>query len=84
LESCAFIFYFFFHTIGDSLKEGGFVMNKLVESFLAFNQNAANHLVYFFSTNLSSLLIVISAAAFVFLYLKEEIALSTREEQNIL
>lgn len=58
--------------------------DKLVTSLAAYNQNAYSHLVYLMSTNLSFVLIIICAAAFVFLYLKEEIEMSVREEQNIL
>lgn len=59
-------------------------MQKLITSLIAFNQNAYSHLAYLVSTNLSFILIIACAAAFVFLYLKEEIDLSVREEQNIL
>lgn len=59
-------------------------MDKLMASYLAFNENAFNSLLFLIKTNFSSLLIIICAAAFVFLYLHEEIVMSVREEQNIL
>ncbi len=59
-------------------------MAKLMASFLAFNENAFTSLLFLVKTNLSSLLIIVCAAAFVFLYLHEEIVMSVREEQNIL
>ncbi len=41
-------------------------------------------LYYLMSTNLSYVLIILCAAAYAFLYLKDEITMSVREEQNIL
>lgn len=59
-------------------------MERIVMSFCAFNENAFNSLYYLMSTNLSYVLIILCAAAYAFLYLKDEITMSVREEQNIL
>lgn len=59
-------------------------MKKILASFSAFNENAFNTLLFLTSTNISYILIIACTAAFVFLYLKDELIMSVREEQNIL
>ncbi|MBO6230655.1 MAG: hypothetical protein IK990_15120 [Ruminiclostridium sp.] len=55
----------------------------MIQSFKAYNENAFNNLIFLIGSNLSILLIMLCAAAFVFLYLKEEVTMSVQEEQNI-
>ena len=59
-------------------------MDKIFESFAAFNENAAAYLVYAISNNLWYLLIIASAITCIALYLKEEIVVTVREEQQAL
>ena len=66
------------------LFEGGIPMDKLMESFVAFNQNAASHLAYAISTNMWYLLLIVCCVTCIALYLKEEIAVTVREEQQAL
>jgi len=59
------------------------VSDIMIQSFKAYNENAFNNLIFLIGSNLSILLIMLCAAAFVFLYLKEEVTMSVQEEQNI-
>lgn len=59
-------------------------MNTIWDAFLAFNQNALVSLAYTISNNLWYVLIAIGAAACVIMYLREEIVVTVREEQQAL
>lgn len=59
-------------------------MQSIWDSFLAFNQNALVYLAYTVSNNLWYILIAVCAAVSVFLYLKEEVVATVREEQQAL
>lgn len=59
-------------------------LEPLWNAFVAFNQNAANHIAYSFVTNKWLILFVLSAVACVILGVKEETATTVQEEQNIL
>lgn len=57
---------------------------QLINSFLAFNVNAWENLVYVFQSNLWLIIIAFSAVVMTVLSLKEEIEDVVTEEQNIL
>ena len=59
-------------------------MDKLLESFLAFNENAAAYLSYAVSNNLWYLLIIASAVICIAMNLKAEIEATTVEEEQAL
>lgn len=59
-------------------------MKSLLDSFLAFNENALAYLAYVISSNLWYLLIIASAIACIVISLKEEVIVTVREEQQIL
>lgn len=59
-------------------------MSSLWNSFIAFNVNGLNYLAYMFTQNWSIAVILVAAVITTVLYMKEEIVLTTREEQNIL
>ena len=56
----------------------------ITQSFMAFNQNALNHIAYEFSTNWWLIVFVIATITCVILGAKEESTTVVREEQNIL
>ena len=55
---------------------------SLWDAFVAFHTNALSHLAYSISNNLWYLLIAASAVACIILYMKEEIDVTVREEQQ--
>ena len=59
-------------------------MKALWDSFIAFNVNGWSHLVYTVTDNLWYILITVGALVCVTLYLREEIAVTVREEQQAL
>ena len=59
-------------------------MKFIIDSFIAFNQNAFSYLAHTVCNNLWYLLIAIGTVACIVLYLKEEIEVTVREEQRIL
>lgn len=59
-------------------------MSELIQSFIAFNTNGANHLIYIMSINAWFILIAVSALVMVIMQMKEETDYAVREEQNIL
>ena len=59
-------------------------MKSLWDAFAAFNQNALMYLSYTISSNLWYILIAAGCAACIFLYLKEEIVVTVRDEQQAL
>lgn len=57
---------------------------QIIESFIAFNINAFNNLLYIVETNLWIILSIVGAVAIVIMNLKEEIEDYVTEEQNII
>lgn len=57
-------------------------MAEIWNAFVAFNTNAAAYLVYTIQQNFWYLSLTLSALTCVFLYLKEEITVTVREEQQ--
>lgn len=57
-------------------------MSALWDAFVAFNCNAASYLWYTLSNNFWYLLIGASVVTCIILYLKEEIIVTVREEQQ--
>lgn len=57
---------------------------QILDSFLAFNVNAWENLLYVFQTNLWLIVIAFSAVIMTVLSLKEEVESVVTEEQNIL
>lgn len=56
---------------------------QILQSFLAFNINAFNNLVYIMETNLWIILTMIGTIAIIIMNVKEEIEDYVTEEQNI-
>jgi len=59
-------------------------MGSIWSSFIAFNQNGLSHFGYTLLNNLWYLLIAAGAIICIVLYLKEEIMVTVKEEQQIL
>ena len=57
---------------------------QILDSFLAFNVNAWENLLYVFQTNLWLIVVAFSAVIMTVLSLKEEVESVVTEEQNIL
>lgn len=57
-------------------------MEAIMDAFVAFNVNATSYLAYTISHNMWYLLIAASAVASIVLYLKEQIVVTVREEQQ--
>lgn len=57
---------------------------QMIQSFMAFNINAKNSIIYIFQSNLWLILIAICTIATAVMYLREEIEDVVTEEQNIL
>ncbi|MBT9840640.1 hypothetical protein [Blautia sp. MCC283] len=57
---------------------------QILQSFLAFNINAFNNLVYIMETNLWIILTMIGTIAIIIMNVKEEIEDYVTEEQNII
>lgn len=57
-------------------------MSTLWAAFSAFNVNGASYLMYNIGNNLWYLLIAASAVACIVMYLKEELDVTVREEQQ--
>jgi len=59
-------------------------MQKILQSFLAFNQNAAAYLIYTISNNLWFLLIAAGIVGCIVLSIREEVVVTVKEEQQAL
>jgi len=59
-------------------------MDAIIKSFIAFNQNGWAHLRYTLRTNLWYIGIIIGVIACIVLYMREEIAVTVHEEQQVL
>ena len=59
-------------------------MKSIIDSFLAFNQNAFSYLTFTITNNLWYLLIAAGVIACIVLYLREEVAVTVREEQQVI
>ena len=57
---------------------------QILESFLAFNINAFNNLLYIIQSNLWIVLSIIGATAIIVMNVREEIEDYVTEEQNII
>ena len=57
---------------------------QILQSFLAFNINAFNTLIYIMETNLWIILTMFGAIAIIIMNVKEEIEDYVTEEQNII
>lgn len=57
---------------------------QILESFLAFNNNAFNNLLYIIQSNLWIVLSIIGATAIIVMNVREEIEDYVTEEQNII
>ena len=57
---------------------------QILQSFLAFNINAFNNLIYIMETNLWIILTMVGAIAIIIMNVKEEIEDYVTEEQNII
>lgn len=58
--------------------------HQILQSFLAFNVNAFNNLLYITKTNLWIILTIVGATAIIVMNVKEEIEDYVTEEQNII
>lgn len=58
--------------------------HQILQSFIAFNINAFNNLLYITETNLWIILTIIGAIAIVVMNVREEIEDYVTEEQNII
>jgi len=59
-------------------------MKEILESLSAFNQNAFNYLAYAITSNLWFVLLAAGALVSIILYLREEIEVTVRDEQQAL
>ena len=59
-------------------------MKGIIESLKAFNINAFSYLAYAVTTNLWFILLAAGALISVILYLREEISVTVRDEQQVL
>ena len=59
-------------------------MNEILKSLGAFNVNAFSYLAYAVTTNLWFILIAAGALISIILYLREEISVTVRDEQQVL
>ena len=59
-------------------------MKYILESLKAFNVNAFNYLAYTVTTNWWFLLLAAGALLSIILYLREEISVTVRDEQQVL
>mgnify|MGYP006867971614 CR=1 FL=1 len=57
---------------------------QILQSFMAFNVNAFNNMIYVTKTNLWIILTIVGAIAIVAMNIKEEIEDYVTEEQNII
>lgn len=57
---------------------------QILDSFVAFNINSINNLIYIFKSNLWLILTMIGTVAIVIMNIKEEIEDYVTEEQNII
>ncbi len=57
---------------------------QIIQSFIAFNINSLNNLLYMIKTNLWLVLSVVGALAIIVMNLKEEMEDYVTEEQNII
>lgn len=58
--------------------------SQILQSFIAFNINAFNSLIYITKTNLWIILTIIGAIAIIVMNVREEIEDYVTEEQNII
>ena len=58
-------------------------VNKMLESFLAFNQNALSNFAYMMKSNLWLSLMLVGVIGTIVLLMKEEVDTAVHEEQNI-
>jgi hypothetical protein len=59
-------------------------MKEILNSLKAFNINAFSYLTYAATTNLWFILLAAGALISIILYLKEEISVTVRDEQQVL
>ena len=59
-------------------------MKEILKSLEAFNTNAISYLAYAITTNLWFILLAAGALVSIILYLKEEISVTVRDEQQVL
>jgi hypothetical protein len=59
-------------------------MKEILESLSAFNQNTFSYLAYAVTSNLWFILLAAGALVSIVLYLKEEIEVTVRDEQQAL
>ena len=59
-------------------------MSEIFNSFIAFNVNGWNYLVYMLTQHWSIALIVLAAVITSILFIKETIVLTVRDEQTII
>ncbi|ADU23754.1 hypothetical protein Rumal_3291 (plasmid) [Ruminococcus albus 7 = DSM 20455] len=59
-------------------------MADIIHSFIAFNVNAFNHLVYLLSQNISIIIILIAAVLTAVLSLKDVVVKSTRDQRPMI
>lgn len=59
-------------------------MAAIWDAFVAFNTNGAAYLIYTISNSFWYLLLAASAVTCILLYLKEEIDVTVREEQQVI
>lgn len=57
---------------------------QILDSFIAFNINSMNNLIYIFKTNLWLILTMVGTCAIVVMNIKEEVEDYVTEEQNII
>lgn len=63
---------------------GNILGSNLMESFLAFNQNALSNFAYMLTSNFWFSFLLIGVIGTIILYLKEEVDTAVHEEQNII
>lgn len=59
-------------------------LNELTKSFVAFNQNAMNSIIYIMQQNIWFVLIAVAAIAAMIMMLKEEVDYSVNEVQKVI
>ncbi|MDR0287924.1 MAG: hypothetical protein LBI03_09525 [Clostridiales bacterium] len=60
------------------------MIKGILQSLQAFNANAFSYLVYAIATNLWFILLAAGALISIILYLREEISVTVRDEQQVL
>lgn len=59
-------------------------MSEFIQSFIAFNVNGINSLLYLFTSNWGMLVLFLSAVITAIMQIKDEIDQTVRDEQNVL